>query len=88
MQITQLICCKITDKFQHIRTTQNSYGKILEYQQVEIMDAMRRSAKGGAPGVPDDQTIAQVLDYVAKKTLRASKFKGIVYSLVGQIREH
>lgn len=57
---------------EHIRTTQNSYGKILEYQQVEIMDAMRRSAKGGAPGVPDDQTIAQVLDYVAKKTLRAS----------------
>jgi integrase len=57
---------------EHVRTTMNSYGDIPTYRQVEIMDQMRCSEGGGAPGVPDDQTIAQVLDYVAKKTLRAS----------------
>jgi integrase len=51
----------------HVRTTLNSYGDIPIYRQVEIMDAMRRQAGSGATGVPDDDTIAQVLDYVAKK---------------------
>ena len=51
----------------HVRTTLNSYGDIPIYRQVEIMDAMRRPAGSGATGVPDDDTIAQVLDYVAKK---------------------
>jgi integrase len=53
---------------EHIRTTQNSYGEVPGYRQVEIMDGLRaRPADGTPEGEPDSQTIQRVVDYLSRK---------------------
>ena len=53
---------------EHIRTTQNSYGEVPEYRQVEIMDGLRRQPELlGPQNEPDAETVTRVLAHIARR---------------------